>query len=149
MPEIPLSAIHARARERPPGYVEDVLAAGELDGDVLRIDDGPYMELIERYQLWDLDQPSIGDMLVDFAQATARFVAAGCPIVTPDQFRAVLDTCETCRDPDGRPRWDPQGNLGLGRCSACGCTSMKLHWATVACPLGRWRNPLAPPLQGP
>ena len=35
---------------RPPGYVEDVLSHGRIDGDWIEIEDATYRDLVRKYQ---------------------------------------------------------------------------------------------------
>lgn len=84
-----------------------------------------------------LPDPTVADLAVNFAGATARFVEAGFPIVSRADYEARREACQAC------PNWDAKGFLGLfGQCKACGCTKLKLGMATERCPKGRW------PVQG-
>ena len=131
--KIPLTDIHARAKHRPPGYVDRVLAAGvvvsdKFLGDVLEIDPVEHAKLVQDYQ----GSPPIADLVRNFAGAVTRWVRAGLPVVRDETFRVRYDTCGGCE------HWHPEGNLGLGKCDRCGCASIKLWMATERCPLGKW-----------
>jgi hypothetical protein len=45
-----LQAIHATATKRPPGYVEDVLSRGTVDGDKVALSDEAYAGLVAKYR---------------------------------------------------------------------------------------------------
>jgi hypothetical protein len=79
----------------------------------------------------------------NLARAAAVVVATPGPVFVPAEVEAArLAKCAAC--PEGR--WHPEGNAGLGECRhpACGCTSYKLKFAALACPLdppvwGAWK----------
>lgn len=64
---------------------------------------------------------------LNFAEAIARYVAAGCPNVTESQFRKRITTCAHCHMCRNQ------------RCLACGCLiEPKAQMATEKCPGGYW-----------
>lgn len=60
--------------------------------------------------------------------STARWVAAGRPKVSPATLAFRREKCGGCG------YWNPAGWMGLGRCTLCGCSGIKLEWATERCP---------------
>lgn len=76
--------------------------------------------------------PAIAPPAQSLLHAVREWIAAGAPLV-PDHILADRKTtCASC------PHWQPHAYAGLGRCTHCGCSSLKLHLATAACPIGRW-----------
>lgn len=67
-----------------------------------------------------------------FIRALARWIRAGCPLLTGPSYAARQSTCQTCR------HWRPNGYLGLGKCASCGCSSLKLRLPTETCV--KWRQ---------
>lgn len=75
--------------------------------------------------------PGVLRMAVRFGGALTRWIAAGRPVVDGaalDRRRSLCAACDHVR-PDGG-------------CRLCGCSSVKLTWATEACPDSppRWRE---------
>ncbi|MCB9939633.1 MAG: hypothetical protein H6823_15430 [Planctomycetaceae bacterium] len=71
--------------------------------------------------------PSLPRQVWNLAQSLASFVADGCKTVTPQQYQARLEVCDTC---DQR-----KGN----RCMKCGCQlSLKARGRAFRCPLAKW-----------
>lgn len=114
-----ISDIEAKATERPAGYVENVLQrARAIDSETVELSDKDYRELCEGYQ----HGPSVLELVSNFTGALTRWVAAGAPTVTKEQYHQRLSICKAC------PHWN--GN----KCVKCGCYRLK-HWlATEKCP---------------
>lgn len=72
--------------------------------------------------------PSVGRQMVTGLSAAARWLAAGRPKTSPAGLQARRDKCGAC------PNWNPAGWMGRGRCTLCGCSGVKLEWATEQCP---------------
>lgn len=120
---IPLSHIHERAKTRPPGYIEDVLASGVVNGDQITIDDEAFARLVAKY-----NPPSPLSMAGGLVKSLVAWASAGFPTVDESTLQERSAQCAIC------PRWDARA----GRCLECGCAGLK-HWlATERCPLGRW-----------
>ena len=79
--------------------------------------------------------PTLAEMAANFAVAVAAFVRGGFPVVTREQYEARVARCGACVV-DGRPGWTDAGPHG--RCSVCGCFSVKRWISTERCPAGRW-----------
>lgn len=87
------------------------------------------------------NDPTISELLSNFAGAMVKWVKAGVPIVSKEDYEARLSTCRSCE------YWDEQTRLGYGKCNApdmeingkkCGCGKGKLVLGTGRCPLVRW-----------
>lgn len=129
-----VSVIRATAPHRPPGYLDEMLAAGTIDGDTITFDDATHAALTAKYR------PTRLEMAKNLARAVANWVAAGFPIVDQKTFdlRAGPGGCQTC--PHARPVGEKFG------CAICGCGEVKLWLATEQCPAAppRWlRAPAA------
>lgn len=145
--KVSVAAIREIAPSKPPGYQDDVLSRGTIQGDILDITEADYRALAARYapprpntkvasvdHANDIPEPTNADLASNFAGAMVRWVKAGLPVVTRPEYQARASVCDAC------PHWDRAARLGLGKCSApgCGCTSLKRWLATEKCPLGRW-----------
>ena len=135
-----LQQLYARAEQRPPGYVKEVLSLSTVTGDIVELPDADYEELKAKYRSSPRPEPMLEPSLTELAQnfslATARWAAAGFPVVTPDIYEMRSSVCETC------DLWDGTARLGLGKCKApgCGCTRFKRWLATERCVMGKWKN---------
>jgi hypothetical protein len=116
-----LSDVETLARTYPEGYLADVLSRGRKDGDLILMEDRDWLELDSKWS-----GPSFPAMLANFAGATARWVAAGFPLTTEDEFKERLAICQGCEFWAGK------------NCRRCGCRQLKLHWRTEACPIRKW-----------
>ena len=81
-----------------------------------------------------IQEPSLADLAGNFAVATARWAAAGFPVVGEPAYAARSATCAGCEF------WDDSARLGLGKChhTKCGCTRFKRWLTTERCPMGQW-----------
>jgi hypothetical protein len=125
-----LSDIDDRVQERPDGYKARVLSAGMIDGDEIEIPDEEYQKLCDEFRN---DGPTLAEMAANFAKATARWLKAGCPVVSREVFERRLGPtgCATCL------YFDPSARGNRGKCNhpKCGCTSEWKAWlATEICP---------------
>lgn len=84
--------------------------------------------------------PTVTSMTVSVLSSLARWLAAGRPKTSPAGLAGRRAGCQAC------PHWDPKGWRGRGRCRLCGCSGVKLEWATETCPdkPPRW-GPETPP----
>ena len=73
-------------------------------------------------------EPTVAGMTVSVLSSAAKWIAAGCPKTSPDGLVARQAGCQVC------PHWDSAGWKGRGRCRLCGCSGVKLGWATETCP---------------
>lgn len=70
-------------------------------------------------------------MVSNFTQELAEFVAAGAPVIKPEDYQKRLEACNACE------------HLKRNRCSLCGCVvEYKAKWATTDCPdtPSRWKK---------
>ncbi|HEY8965145.1 MAG TPA: hypothetical protein VIM58_01805 [Candidatus Methylacidiphilales bacterium] len=158
MIRIKTAYVRARAQsgKRPPGYLDDVLAHGTVDGDEIVFDDAAYAALAAKYRTPQPTAaagtptqptppptknglPDVGTLALNLAKASARFAATGFKQVHPATLAARKAVCAAC------PDWEAQGYAGLGRCRKCGCSGVKLGWASERCPAGKWEAELPPP----
>lgn len=131
--------LRSRAAERPNGYIEDVIAhAATRDQDGIELTPEAWHALRAKYSHDAMEEPSLLELARNFAGATARWAAAGMPVVSPDTYHTRLAACEAC------PEWQAAGMYA--RCGLCGCTKLKLWLATEKCPLAKWpKDPFSPP----
>ena len=70
-------------------------------------------------------QPSMGQMLKNFASEVVEYAKAGAPHVSEKQYNYRLKTCNEC----------PSLKRESMRCGECGCMiEHKAKWATSNCP---------------
>lgn len=73
--------------------------------------------------------PSIFRMVKSFTKELGKWIKEGSPNVTPEQYAARLDVCNTC---------DFLKKESM-RCGACGCLlEHKAKWSTTDCPKHKW-----------
>jgi hypothetical protein len=123
---IPIVDIQERAKERPSGYFEDVMSQGKVDGEEIELEEAAFERLAEKYS----GRVSLAGMAGNFAKATFRWVTAGAPVVTEEEFKRRAAICESC------PHWHPEALVV--KCDRCGCSGLKLVLATERCPIGNW-----------
>jgi len=131
MPSWPLTTLREWAKSRPPGYLEDLLARAHLDdkGETVTLDTSAYTELTARYRS---TPPSLPQLAMTAAKALGRFAASGFRKAPEETRLSRQAVCHAC------PDWDAEGFAGMGRCRKCGCSGIKLSWASEQCPLGKW-----------
>lgn len=81
-----------------------------------------------------LEEPRPHDLAVRFAEAVARWVKAGMPVMSASGYAARRAVCDACS------RWDAAARFGLGRCRSpgCQCSRLKPWLQTERCPEGKW-----------
>jgi hypothetical protein len=133
-----LSRIHEVAASRPPGYVEDVLSRGMLEGEWLEISSDAYKELKRKYAPPEPEPPApalppVHVMAKNAATAVKQELKArfsGVPPVLQAEIDRRLAICNApCEHfiPD------------QGRCAKCGCfTNFKAKLRSQHCPEGKW-----------
>lgn len=75
--------------------------------------------------------------LRNLISSTVKIIRSGGELVPTEIKEQRLDICRT-RCPG--QHWDQSGNLGLGKCSICGCCQIKHQFASMACPIGAWKQ---------
>lgn len=140
--KINLCQLRAKAKERPEGYVEDVIAHGTVVGQVLEITPEQYQLLLDKYNKEGKIQPSccgskampaLSTQAKNALQAAGRVVGAAVTgkavFATPEVVAARQAVCDSCEF------WVKEKK----RCSVCGCrTDAKLKLATESCPKSKW-----------
>jgi hypothetical protein len=76
--------------------------------------------------------PTLVDMSKNLYSAMAEWAKAGFVMATEDVVADRKAICVAC------PEWVGDGYLGMGKCKKCGCSGIKLRFATSKCPLGKW-----------
>ena len=80
-----------------------------------------------------VEAPSLFQMLKTFTKDTAKFIKAGNPIVTKEDYAERLDTCISCEHVQKKHM----------RCGLCGCMlQFKAKMQTADCPdkPSRWKE---------
>lgn len=72
----------------------------------------------------------LADRAANAAAALSRWAKAGFPVVSEGEFNTRIEICRQC------PHW--QDAAVIPTCAQCGCTAIKLEFATEKCPLGKW-----------
>lgn len=88
--------------------------------------DGKWCEPVDAF---NPETATVAQKAVRFARAIAHWAKAGFPLVSKEIREERMATCQAC------PYYLPEGNAGLGQCTApgCGCTSAKLWLETSQC----------------
>lgn len=138
MIKITLQELRIKAKQRPEGYLEDVLAhASKITETYLLITPENRNKLIEKYAKADLtapEPPKFLDLVLNFSKAVTNWAQAGFPITEEDEYKKRIDTCKKC------PFWK-ENILDLdvfGKCSICGCSGFKPWLKTEFCPKDKW-----------
>lgn len=137
-----LEQIALRAKERPKGYYEDVIARGRINGEWIEFDSATWEELKRKYRGEPPELPTLDVLARNFWRAVGWWIVNGMPVTWPWQFRARLRQCQTNQCGD----W--MGDRVIARCAACGCTGLKLWLASERCPKGFWKAVRGVPVAG-
>jgi hypothetical protein len=137
-----LTKLDAMRETRPPGYAEDVLARGTIDGEWLDLPDDEAAALREKYRPpkkpEDKPLPSVVKMVKNVAVAAAseaKARGAGAAALSDVDAAARLLICRGT-DPSSRC---PELRASDDRCAQCGCyVARKTKWVSQRCPLGKW-----------
>lgn len=138
MIKITLADIRAKAKRRPEGYLEDVLmAAHEVTDTHVLLTTEKFQELSDKYRKEKVapkEEPGVLDLITNFTGSLTKWVAAGFPVTTEEEYKQRMAICKGC------PKWkeNPLSIEVLGRCSLCGCTGFKPWLKTEACPEEKW-----------
>jgi hypothetical protein len=82
-------------------------------------------------------RPTLLELANNFLRGFSNYAASGFKPTPADVFNQRLDICRTkC---PGK-LWSEDAVFGIGRCGKCGCTTLKLDWASEKCPLGAWKE---------
>jgi hypothetical protein len=113
--KLSLSQLRAKAKYRPPGYVEDVLSRGKMNGDLVELDDAVFEELRIKYK--EPERPALDVMAKGFFRSVAWWIANGVPVAPKRVFLARRERCES----NVCGQW--LGDRKVARCAACGCST--------------------------
>jgi hypothetical protein len=84
--------------------------------------------------------PNFPNKVKNFAGSMTKWACGGFKKVGQDVYNKRMAVCNACQF------WDNDGNLGMGKCSKCGCGRGKLWLGHEKCPIGKWDSePLTPP----
>lgn len=89
MKQICMRQLEEQAPHRPDGYLEDILAAGRIEGEWLMLSDETYAALCEKYR-----RPGLGDRVAQIAKPIARALDT---VIGTD-----LEHCQSCAE---RQKW--------------------------------------------
>ncbi len=78
------------------------------------------------------------DPALRFVKSASRWAANGFATADEKVFRAREQICFSCKN------WDKQAFGGSGKCKLCGCSKLKLKFATEHCPMGKWDRIIFP-----
>lgn len=82
--------------------------------------------------------PSWTALALQFGASMFRWVKAGMPITTWEQFKARHVKCTGDENNPRCPHFSKFEGLGITKCGKCGCSSVKLFLGTEKCPVGKW-----------
>jgi len=75
--------------------------------------------------------PNVFKMMKSFGKDLSKYVLAGAPNCTKEDYKERLLTCDAC----------PHLLRHLMRCGKCGClVEHKAKWKTTTCPEGKWKK---------
>jgi len=77
-------------------------------------------------------EPGLLRKLVSVAEAGVEWTRCGFRVVSSEMEDRRMQICRSCA------HYDPQGNLGLGKCRLCGCTRWKAKLPASRCKIGLW-----------
>lgn len=124
-----ISKVHDAAPNRPPGYVDDVMSRGVVDGEWLELPDEEYAALIQKYSPQP-ELPSAAAMAKNAATALRDELKArisGLPEIEAEEVSRRLEICHGCEF------------FTQGRCAKCGCfMKFKSRLRSQHCPEGKW-----------
>lgn len=137
--KISIDRLQRASVNRPEGYVEDVISRGRIEGDVLFLEDGVYVELTWKYSPpkpaeYDFG-PTTATKAVNALGAFGRVARAAVKreqikVSSEEQSRRMA-ICHACVGPDG--------HFNGRTCDLCGCVvNWKTKLATEKCPIGKW-----------
>ena len=117
-----IGQLEAWAKHRPEGYMEDVLAAGQRNGDQVELSDDAFAALLQKYR------PSARSRAASLLQAAGRWLADGLQLSDSELEWERSAVCSLCHG------WDAKA----GQCLLCTCTKLKLKLRSEKCPVGKW-----------
>lgn len=127
MIKLHLDEVKRAAVSRPPGYLQDILSNGYLDGSVISMDEDVFVRLRRKYSGNASNIDKIGNAL----GAIRRIAAAGLHgekiTVSNETQKSRMNICSQCEFFTGIT------------CRKCGChIRFKAKLQTEHCPVGKW-----------
>lgn len=141
--KIRLTKLKDKSKNRPVGYVEDVISKGTVSGDFLFITPNAYRELQVKYNSETPQIQSVGGcckkmppvvtQIKNAMGAVGRVVHNAITFqdikASPEDIQKRKSICESCEFLDVKRK----------RCSKCGCKyNLKLQLASEHCPVNKW-----------
>ena len=75
--------------------------------------------------------PNVFKMMKSFGRDLSKYVLAGAPNCSKEDYKERLLTCDAC----------PHLIRHMMRCGKCGClVEHKANWRTTTCPEGKWKK---------
>ena len=74
--------------------------------------------------------PNVFKMMKSFGKDLSKYVMAGAPNCSKEDYKERLLTCDAC----------PHLMRNVMRCGKCGClVEHKAKWRTTTCPINKWK----------
>ena len=125
---LPLVQIKANALNRLPGYVDEVLRVGQINGDQITLSPEEFTRIRETFT-----PPTPARMVRTAARSIVHWAKKGAQRTSPETLEIRKGICAGCEF------WDSAALQGTGRCRKCGCSTWaKLRMATEKCPIDKW-----------
>lgn len=125
---INLADLKLRARERPQGYIEDVMRAGKIVDIGADYGEGTHVEISERAHRKLVKKYGPPSGPAGPWRRLREWLAARSPMVSHASYWRRWRVCARC------PHWHYIRPLRIYRCGLCGCTQLKLRLAGARCP---------------
>tara|TARA_R110002012_G_C11616018_1_gene608538 strand:+ start:867 stop:1316 length:450 start_codon:yes stop_codon:yes gene_type:complete len=75
--------------------------------------------------------PNVFKMMKSFGKDLSKYVLAGAPNCSKEDYKERLLTCDAC----------PHLMRNVMRCGKCGClVEHKAKWRTTTCPINKWKK---------
>ena len=75
--------------------------------------------------------PNVFKMMKSFGKDLSKYVLAGAPNCSEEDYKERLLTCDAC----------PHLMRNVMRCGKCGClVEHKAKWRTTTCPISKWKK---------
>ena len=85
----------------------------------------------EKEKIVPAKPPNVFKMMKSFGKDLGKYITAGAPNCSKEDYKERLLTCDTC----------PHLMRNVMRCGACGClVEHKAKWRTTTCPKGKWKK---------
>ena len=123
--KIKLSALQAKVQFRPPGYLDDCIAHGLVDGAFIEFSDDQWRYLCRKYRMLE---PTAEDLAENYAAATVAPMQKGFEIIQEDEYKQRLSICVHCEAYNDE------------QCRVCGNNPIRLYWRHAKCPRGKWNS---------